>query len=90
MPLDNDVDVKLLASQSEGFVGSDVEALCREAGMAALRQNFNIAKVSMKHFKKAIKKIHPTVTPEVLKYYEQISEKFKRTSQLSTPQIGFT
>lgn len=90
MPLSNDVDVKVLAAQSEGFVGSDVEALCREAGMAALRQDFNIAKVSMKHFKKAIKKIHPTVTPEVQKYYEQISEKFKRTSQLSTPQIGFT
>ena len=90
MPLADDVSLEQLASETEGFVGSDIEALCREAGMIALRENFNIKHVSMKHFKAALSKIHPTVTTEVIKYYEKIAEKFKRPSQIPSPQIGYT
>ena len=90
MPLAQDVSLKDLAAETEGFVGSDIEALCREAGMIALREDFNIESVGMKHFNEALEKIHPTVTTELLKYYESIMEKFKRTSQLTSPKIGFT
>ena len=90
MPLAQDFSLKDLASATEGFVGSDIEALCREAGMIALREDFNVESVGMKHFNEALEKIHPTVTAELLKYYESIMEKFKRTSQLSSPKIGFT
>jgi transitional endoplasmic reticulum ATPase len=38
MPLGDDVDLDALAAQSHGFVGADLEALCREAGMSALRR----------------------------------------------------
>ena len=40
MPLDSSVILKDLAASTEGFVGSDIEALCREAGMLALRDDF--------------------------------------------------
>ena len=90
MPLASDVVLKDLASTTEGFVGSDIEALCREAGMLALREDFNIEKVAMKHFSEALEKIHPTVTPDVIKYYDKITERFKRPSQLSSPKIGYT
>ncbi|NPD89590.1 MAG: CDC48 family AAA ATPase [Asgard group archaeon] len=90
MPLASDVVLKDLASMTEGFVGSDVEALCREAGMIALREDFGIEKIAMKHFSIALEKIHPTVTPDVIKYYEKITERFKRPSQISSPKIGFT
>ena len=68
MPLDSTVSIKELASSTEGFVGGDIEALCREAGMLALRESFDIEVVNMGHFDAALKKIHPTCTPEVLKY----------------------
>ena len=38
MPLGDDVDLDALAAQTHGFVGADLEALCREAGMSALRR----------------------------------------------------
>ena len=37
MPLATDVDIDRLASITHGFVGADLEALCREAAMVALR-----------------------------------------------------
>ena len=90
MPLDSSVVIKELAASTEGFVGSDIEALCREAGMIALRENFEIEKVTMEHFDKAFKKVHPTVTPEVVQYYKKIEEKFKQPTQITSPKIGYT
>ncbi|MDO9550573.1 MAG: CDC48 family AAA ATPase, partial [Methanoregula sp.] len=48
-----------LAGITEGFVGSDLESICREAGMLALRDNQTI--ISMKYFELAQKKVHPTM-----------------------------
>jgi transitional endoplasmic reticulum ATPase len=36
MPLDDDVDVASLARRTDGYTGSDIEALVREAGMLAM------------------------------------------------------
>jgi len=90
MPLDSTVSLKELASSTEGFVGGDIEALCREAGMLALRKSFDIKVVTMDHFNAALDKIHPTCTPDVIKYYDKIEEKFKRPTQITSPKIGFT
>ncbi|WPP03089.1 CDC48 family AAA ATPase [Methylocella tundrae] len=38
MPLGDDVDLKELAETTHGFTGADLNALCREAAMAALRR----------------------------------------------------
>jgi transitional endoplasmic reticulum ATPase len=38
MPLAADVDLAEIAEHSHGFVGADVEALCQEVGMIALRK----------------------------------------------------
>jgi transitional endoplasmic reticulum ATPase len=37
MPLAHDVDLREIAEHSHGFVGADLEALCQEVGMIALR-----------------------------------------------------
>lgn len=37
MPLAGDVDLREIAEHSHGFVGADLEALCQEVGMIALR-----------------------------------------------------
>jgi transitional endoplasmic reticulum ATPase len=37
-PLGPDVDSESLARETEGLVGSDIEAICREASMAAIRE----------------------------------------------------
>jgi transitional endoplasmic reticulum ATPase len=38
MPLANDVDLEHLSQITHGFVGADLEALCKEAGMVTLRR----------------------------------------------------
>jgi transitional endoplasmic reticulum ATPase len=38
MPLGPDVDLQEIAEHSHGFVGADLEALCQEIGMIALRR----------------------------------------------------
>ncbi len=64
-----------LAEQTEGFVGSDLEALCREAGMLALREGATT--VTRQHFDEAIKKVHPTMNENLRMYYGKIQQHFK-------------
>jgi transitional endoplasmic reticulum ATPase len=64
-----------LARMTEGFVGSDLEALCREAGMMALREGAST--VVQRHFEDAQKKVHPTMNERLHEYYNKIQQHFK-------------
>ena len=88
MPIADDVDLLKLAEATNGFVGADLAALCREAAMLALREDIEAKMVRWKHFEKALQKIHPTVTPEAIRWYERLKEQFKRFHQLQpTPTV---
>jgi transitional endoplasmic reticulum ATPase len=67
--------IKSIASKTEGYVGSDLEALCREAGMFALREGTSY--IREKHFEDAIIKVHPTMNERVREYYAKIQHGFK-------------
>jgi len=64
-----------LAGVTEGFVGSDLEALCREAGMLAIREGAML--VSRRHFDAAQMKVHPTMNDNLREYYKKILQHFK-------------
>jgi len=70
-----DTFIAKLAEESEGFVGSDLEAFCREAGMLALRAGSTA--VTFQHFEEAQKKVHPTMNPNLRDYYSRIRQHFK-------------
>lgn len=75
MPLEKDLDLPTLAKQTDGFTGADIENLCREAGMEAIRrlekktkgdiikamENEDV-KVTVDDFLSAHKKIKPSFT----------------------------
>jgi transitional endoplasmic reticulum ATPase len=80
MPLKPDVDMDRLAEITHGFVGADLEALCREAAMICLRDiladlDFSLAKipyerlakleVRMDHFLSALREVEPSAIREV-------------------------
>ncbi len=80
MPLAEDVSLEKLAEITHGFVGADLEALAREAAMAALRKilpkvDFELAEipyetlldlqVTMDNFMEALKEIEPSAIREV-------------------------
>ena len=62
-----------------GFTGADIEAVCREAALIAMRDGKK--KVTKTHFENAISRVRPTVTPDMLEYYSKMEERL--TSGLS-------
>jgi len=78
MPLDKDVKVKTLAEKTEMYVGADIEAVCREAAMFALREDMKTKKITMKHFEAALEKVKASVTEEIEDVYEEIKDSLKR------------
>ncbi|MDO9097862.1 MAG: CDC48 family AAA ATPase [Candidatus Methanoperedens sp.] len=89
-PRSDDVNIEELADLTENYVGSDIESLCREAVMLALRENFDTEKVEMKHFKDALKKVRPALAEDMLEYYEKLQEQFKGgTKQEQKSYIGY-
>jgi transitional endoplasmic reticulum ATPase len=78
MPLADDVDLEEIAARTDGFVGSDLATLCREAGVRALRESMNARKVTNAHFESAIKGIHPSCDAESLKAFEEFGRVLQR------------
>jgi len=81
MPLADDVDLERIASITHGFVGADIEALCKEAAIRALRrvipeidfekekipaETLNKISVTMNDFMEALKDVEPSAMREVL------------------------
>jgi cell division protease FtsH len=54
-PLDSDVDTQIVARQTPGFVGADIENLVNEAAILAARRNKK--QISMSEFQEAIEKV---------------------------------
>jgi len=78
MPLADDIDLNDLATKTEGYVGSDIAALCREAGLTAIRENIKASKVTRAHFDIALKNVRPSVDAENLKFYEEFERHLLR------------
>ncbi len=71
VPLGEDVDLFEIAKQTEGYSGADLAALVREAALLALREDVNATEVRMHHFREAMKKVRPSITKDMLQYYER-------------------
>ncbi|NVM43970.1 MAG: CDC48 family AAA ATPase [Candidatus Lokiarchaeota archaeon] len=80
MPLNNDIDLNLIAEKTHGFVGADIKALCKEAAMLAIREiipDIDLDKpipeellnkliIKITHFITALNSIEPSALREVL------------------------
>ncbi|MDD5177690.1 MAG: CDC48 family AAA ATPase [Candidatus Nanoarchaeia archaeon] len=81
MPLAKDVNIKKLAEETEGYTGADIEAVCREAAMLALREDINVKEIKKKHFDKAMKKITGSLTKDTIEKYESIEQDYLRSAK---------
>ncbi|NYT00186.1 MAG: CDC48 family AAA ATPase [Methanocellales archaeon] len=85
-PIVDDVDLKDLAKNTSGYVGADIEVICREAVMLALREFIesgvepehikegakNIV-IKKEHFDAAIKKVKPAVSRATFEKFEDMA-----------------
>ena len=93
MPLASDVSLDRLAQITHGFVGADIEALCKEAGMVTLRRYLTVngdqipaeekktperIEITLSDFMTALREIEPSATREF----------FTERSQVRWDQIG--
>jgi len=72
MPLMN-IDLLDVATRTEGYVGADLAALCREAGLIAYRENPKTAFIDKHHFVAALAEVPPSVDATLVKEYEGMS-----------------
>lgn len=77
MPLHDDVDLEKLAEEAEEFVGSDIMAICREAGMIALRRDPESEDITMEDFREAMEGTRPTATEENIEHYRRMMQKMQ-------------
>jgi len=96
MPLAADVNLQEIAEHSHGFVGADLEALCQEVGMIALRgflaaypletdsaasADLDALKVTREDFLAGLKEVEPSATREF--FIEKSTSKFASLGGLS-------
>ncbi|MEZ3115926.1 CDC48 family AAA ATPase [Halobaculum sp. MBLA0147] len=100
-PLADGIDLDELAARTEGYVGADVEAVCREASMSASREfitsmqeatdpedferSLGNVRITQAHFDEALEEVQPSVTEETRERYEEIESRFQRNEPRDDP-----
>ena len=78
MPLDKTVNIQDLTRMTLGYSGADVEAVCREAALNALRRNAEAKEVSADDFTAAMENIRPSITPDMEAWYQSFTKRIRK------------
>ena len=90
MPLAEDVSLKEIAQNTVGYSGADLENVCREAGMQAIREKMeNLEKIENKHFEFALLKIKSTLPKEMTERYESIAKQITESRNITESKADF-
>ncbi|KAL6332513.1 hypothetical protein AAG906_008550 [Vitis piasezkii] len=69
MRIGNDVDLMQIAEDTELFTGAELEGLCVEAGIVALREDISATVVSNRHFQTVKASLKPALTQAEINSY---------------------
>ncbi len=90
MPLAEEVSLKHVAQLTEGYSGADLENLCREAGMQAIREKMEkFDKIEYKHFEFALDKIKSTLPNEIIQRYEAMAKEITESRNIKESTVDF-
>jgi transitional endoplasmic reticulum ATPase len=81
MPLEKDVNLQQISKTIEGYTGADIESLCREAAMLALREDKNAKTVKKKNFEKAMEKVPPSVSKQQADAYKKMEYEYLKSAK---------
>lgn len=83
MPLDEEVSLKKIAQNTEGYSGADLENVCREAGMEAIREKMmELEKIENKHFEFALSKIKSTLPRDIIERYYNLAKEITESRNI--------
>ncbi|KIP01719.1 hypothetical protein PHLGIDRAFT_336943 [Phlebiopsis gigantea 11061_1 CR5-6] len=74
MSVEPGLDITQVALMTDGYSGAELAALCQEAAMLTMRENFEADHVPHQAFMTATKVVKKQLTPEVLQRYERFQE----------------
>ncbi|MFT4910567.1 MAG: transitional endoplasmic reticulum ATPase [Natronomonas sp.] len=101
-PLADDVDLDKVAADTEGYVGADIEAVTREASMAATREFINSVepeeaaqsvgnvRITRAHFEEALDEVGPSVDEDTRERYEELEDELSPSEGPSEPEVSRT
>jgi len=81
IPLDKEIDLEKLSQDLDGYTGADIESLCREAAMLALRENKDATVVKLRHFDKAMEKVPPSVSKTYADSYKKMEQDYLKNAK---------
>jgi len=70
MPLANDINLNEIAVSTQNYTGADLASLCREAAVNAMQKDS--PKIGSNDFAIALKRVRPSITREIDKWYNDI------------------
>ncbi|MFX1309069.1 MAG: CDC48 family AAA ATPase, partial [Promethearchaeota archaeon] len=87
MPLADDISLKHIAQITDGYSGADLENVCREAGMQAIREEMEkLEKIENKHFEFALSKIKSTLPKDIIVRYESMAKQITESRNIKESQ----
>jgi transitional endoplasmic reticulum ATPase len=90
MPIENKEKLlEELSAETEGYTGADIEGLCREAAMLALRKDPDAKIITKENFTKAMDKVAPSVTKNDAERYRNIEKKYLRSAKAALPETSY-
>jgi len=83
--------ISWLTSRTESYVGADIEGICREAAMSALREDLKAKIVTKKHFDQALEVVAPSVDKETEEIYGKLKDYFSsaRAKQIKEDRADY-
>jgi len=70
MPLASDINLNEIAVSTQNYTGADLASLCREAAVNAMQRDSS--KISSNDFAVGLKRVRPSITKEIDKWYSDI------------------
>lgn len=70
MPIHPEVSVDWLVSNTCGYSGAEVAAVCNEAALRALEQDIKATQICRGHFEFSLSVVTPRITSETVNFYE--------------------
>ena len=74
MPVDSSVNLAMLVHETEGYSGAELVGVCREAALAAMRDNIECTSVTHTDFVGALRTVRPGTDRQVV----EMCERFER------------
>ena len=82
MPLARDVNLNEIAVSTQNYTGADLASLCREAAVNAMQRDS--PKIGSNDFAVGLKRVRPSITKEINKWYSDIKAEVSNIIPKST------